>query len=92
MSDEPTAGIPRTSQRVLEHISANLLGARQDAGLTQEQLAERSELHPTQIKRLERGATLPRIDTVVRLAGALDVPPGELCAGVVWDVERQRFE
>jgi hypothetical protein len=43
-------------------------------------------------QRLEGGATLPHLDTPVKLAGALDVPPAELCAGVVWDVERQRFE
>jgi transcriptional regulator with XRE-family HTH domain len=92
MGDEPTVDTPRIPQRVLERVSVNLLGARRDAGLTQEQLAERSELHPTQIERLERGATLPHLDTLVKLAGALDVPPAELCAGVVWDVERQSFE
>ena len=92
MGDEPTADIPRIPQRVLERFAANLRGARQDAELTQEQLAERSELHPAQVKRLERGGNLPHLDTLVRLAGALDVLPAELCAGIDWDVERQRFE
>jgi transcriptional regulator with XRE-family HTH domain len=91
MGDEPTADTPRTPQRVRDRLSANLRSARQDAGLTQEQLAERSELHPTQVNRVERGATLPYLDTLVKLAGALDMPPAELCAGIVWDVERQRF-
>lgn len=92
MGDEPTTDIPRMPQRVLDCVSANLLGARQEAGLTLEQLAERAELHPTQVERLEGGATLPHLDTLAKLAGALDVPPAELCAGVVWDPERQRFE
>lgn len=92
MGDEPTADTTRIPQRVLERFSANLRGARQDARLSQGQLAERSELHPSQIRRLERGANLPHLDTLVRLAGALDVSLAELCAGVVWEVERQRFE
>lgn len=88
----PTGGVRQLPPMLVERVSSNLLKARQGAGLTQEQLAERSELHPTAVKRLEHGATLPRLDTLVKLAGALDVPPAELCAGVVWDVERQRFE
>ena len=92
MGDEPTAETPRIPRRVLERFSANLVGAWQDAGLTQGQLAERSELHHTQIRRLKHGVSLPHLGTLVRLAGALGVPPAELCAGVVWDVERQRCE
>jgi len=45
-----------------------------------------------EVERTERGVNLPRIDTLTQLAGALDVPPAALCAGVVWDAERQRFE
>jgi transcriptional regulator with XRE-family HTH domain len=92
MHDDSTTDIRRLPQPVLDRVSANLREARQDAGLTQEELAERSELHPTQVERLEQGATLPHLDTLAKLAGALDVPPADLCAGVVWDPERQRFE
>jgi ribosome-binding protein aMBF1 (putative translation factor) len=92
MGDAPTADTHRTPRRVLERFSANFVGAWQDAGLTQGQLVERSELHHTQIRRLKRGVNLPHIGTLVRLAAALGVPPAELCAGIVWDPERQRFE
>jgi ribosome-binding protein aMBF1 (putative translation factor) len=95
MSDDPTAHsrqAPRkVPRRVLRHVAANLTGARQRAGLTQEQLAERSEVDLLEIDLVERAVILPHIDTVVLLAGALDVLPGELCAGVVWDVEQRRF-
>ena len=92
MGDGPNGGDPQRPEAVLKRVSANLREARQSAGLSPEQLARRSELHPVGVKRVEDGATMPRIDTVVKLAGALDLPPAELCAGVDWDVERQRFE
>jgi transcriptional regulator with XRE-family HTH domain len=41
-------------------------------------------LHRTEIGMLERGFRLPRIDTVVKLAGALEVEPVELLEGMKW--------
>jgi transcriptional regulator with XRE-family HTH domain len=92
MGDDSNGRDPQRPETVLQRVSANLRAARQSAGMTLEQLAQRSELHPVGVKRVEDGLTMPRLDTVVKLAGALEVPPAELCAGVDWDVERQRFE
>jgi hypothetical protein len=36
------------------------------------------------IGMLERGARLPRIDTILKLAGGLEIHPGELLEGVTW--------
>jgi transcriptional regulator with XRE-family HTH domain len=33
---------------------------------------------------LERGARVPRIDTLIKIASALDVPPVELIDGIEW--------
>jgi hypothetical protein len=33
---------------------------------------------------MELGQKLPRIDTFIRLVGALEVTPNELTAGIVW--------
>ncbi len=33
---------------------------------------------------LERGIRLARVDTLVKLAGALEIPPEELLEGLVW--------
>ena len=50
---------------------------RLDAGMTQEQLAERAKLSVEGISALERGArTRPYRETVVLLAGALAVVAG----------------
>jgi len=62
----------------------NLFHARKAAGLSQEELGFRSGLHRTEIGLLERGSRIPRIDTLVKLSGALSVSPLELIAGIEW--------
>lgn len=57
---------------------------RRRAGSSQEELGFRASLHGTEIGELERGARLPRIDTLVELAGALSLPPGALLKGIAW--------
>jgi len=66
------------------HFGENLVRCRKQAGLSQEQLGERANLHRTAIGLLERGARMPRIDTLVKLAAALEVPPSDLLDGMVW--------
>jgi transcriptional regulator with XRE-family HTH domain len=69
---------------VARRFAANLINARQCAGLSQEQLGFRASLHRTEVGMLERGQRMPRIDTLVKLVGALGVPPGDLLDGIDW--------
>jgi len=62
----------------------NLHRCRERSGLSQEELAAGASLHRTEIGLLERGERLPRIDTVIKLAGALSVPPTALIEGIEW--------
>jgi transcriptional regulator with XRE-family HTH domain len=62
----------------------NLARCRKRAGLSQEQLGLRAALHRTEIGLLERGERVPRIDTMVKLAGALSLPPSQLIDGISW--------
>lgn len=62
----------------------NLTRCRRHAKISQEELGIRASLHRTQIGVLERGGRLPRIDTLIKLAGALGVSPGDLLDGIVW--------
>lgn len=57
---------------------------RRSNGLSQNDVALRSGLHRTEISLLERGGREPRLGTIIRLAGALDVPPEALCSGISW--------
>ncbi len=60
----------------------NVRRERINAGLTQEQLARRAGVHPSEVSRLEREARDPRLSTIVRLAAALGVEPAGLLDGV----------
>ncbi|HEX4304977.1 MAG TPA: helix-turn-helix transcriptional regulator [Solirubrobacterales bacterium] len=68
-----------------ERFGENLLRIRQARKLSQENLAERAEIHRTQISLLEGGRRQPMLETVVRLAGALDVPVEALFEGILWE-------
>lgn len=56
--------------------------ARRTAGLSQDQLAVRTDLYTTEISAFERGLRVAGIDTLVRLAGALDLAPEDLLKGM----------
>jgi transcriptional regulator with XRE-family HTH domain len=56
------------------------LRLRQD--LSQEQLAERADLHWTYVSDVERGQRGPSLDVVGRLALGLRVPLSEVFAGL----------
>lgn len=58
--------------------------ARAGSGLSQEECAMRAEIHRTQISLLENGERLPRFPTLLKLAGALDIEPGELIGAIRW--------
>ena len=57
---------------------------RKQLGMTQEAVAEIAELDRKHISMIETGKTEPRIDTLIRIAGALDLPIEKLVAGLVF--------
>jgi transcriptional regulator with XRE-family HTH domain len=71
---------------IAARFAENLLALRGRAGLSQAGTAERSGLHITEVGLLERGLRLPRLDTIVKLAGALEVEPCVLVAGMEWSL------
>jgi transcriptional regulator with XRE-family HTH domain len=66
------------------HLGRNVAAARKRAGLSQEELSFRSSVHRTAISSIERGETIPRIDTLVKLAGSLGVGLDGLVRGLSW--------
>jgi transcriptional regulator with XRE-family HTH domain len=71
------------AREVADRFAENLIVWRKSADLSQEELGFLSNLHRTEIGALERGR-LPRIDTLLKLAGALEVTPNELLQGMTW--------
>jgi transcriptional regulator with XRE-family HTH domain len=72
----PDADDPRTT------FGTNLRSARERAGLTQEALGLRANFHPTEVNRIEKGRRNPGLLTIVKLAKALNIPAGDLLAGL----------
>jgi transcriptional regulator with XRE-family HTH domain len=70
--------------RIAQMFAENLVRARNGADLSQEELGVRASVHRTEISQLERGLRVPRIDTLLKLAGGLAVSPCELLAGMGW--------
>ena len=80
---------------VAVYFGQNLRARRQHVAISQEELGQRASLHRTEVGLLERGARLPRIDTLIKLASALSILPGEFLVGIDWkpdNAQRGRFE
>jgi transcriptional regulator with XRE-family HTH domain len=75
-----------------DRFAINLRRARLKAEIPQEELGFRCDLHRTEISLLERGGREPRLGTIIKLASALGVTPESLCAGIDWNVKRQRYQ
>ncbi|HET9153154.1 MAG TPA: helix-turn-helix transcriptional regulator [Solirubrobacterales bacterium] len=65
----------------------NLVEMRGRAGLSQIGTAERAGLDRTEINLLEHGQRVPRLDTIVKLAGAVEVQPCALLKGLAWELD-----
>ncbi len=69
---------PRVQNPTLKTFGARLKAARLGVKLTQEALAESLDLSVAYVSCLERGTRNPPLLTVVQLADATGVKPGDL--------------
>lgn len=67
-----------------ECFGVNLARHRRLSGLSQDEVAYRATIHRTEVSQLERGLRLPRLDTAVKLAAAVEADLGELVEGLRW--------
>ena len=65
-----------------EVFGARVRQARLALGASQEQIAALADIHVTNYGRIERGEANSELNTIVRLATALDTDPAELLAGL----------
>lgn len=80
---------------IRRRVGENLRWHRRRAGLSQEEAGIRASLHRTEIGLLERGERMPRVDTAMKLAGAVGVPLSALVEGIEWspgDSHRGEFD
>jgi|GEM_PF-4663208 len=79
-ADAPAQAAQASAHAMAQQLAQRLRALRLDRQLTQEQLAERADLHPGYVQKLEAGQRLPSLPVLVRLAGALDVGVTDLVA------------
>lgn len=71
-------------------LGRNLVEFRGRVGLSQQSAADRAGLHRTHVALVEAGQRLPRLDTIVKLAGAVEVEPCALLMGMAWELDPQK--
>jgi len=71
-------------REVAIRLGINLWLARRRAGYSQEALGVLCGLHRTEIGFVEKGKRLPRVDTLIKVAGALGLGVQALVDGIEW--------
>jgi len=56
-------------------LGENIRTRRKQAGLSQERLAEKANLHPVYVSAVERGVKTISVDALLRIAKAVKVHP-----------------
>ena len=72
--------MPRLRQ--LKILGEAVRTSRRAAGLSQEKLAEKADLHPVYIGKIERGEQWISLHALLRIAKALDVRVRDLVADI----------
>jgi transcriptional regulator with XRE-family HTH domain len=67
-----------------ERFGRNLRRQREKAELTQEEVADLTGMHRTEVSLLETGGRIPRLKTLLKLAGVFDTSIEVLLEGIRW--------
>jgi transcriptional regulator with XRE-family HTH domain len=77
--------VPKIHSAAALQIGQRVRAVRQSLGISLEDLGELSEISWTSIGKIERGASSPTAETLIRLATALEVDPGSFLSGITSD-------
>lgn len=66
------------SYKISKSVGKRIKIARQNKGLTQEEISSRVGIHVSTLGRIERGESNPPIQTINKIAQALKVKPKDL--------------
>jgi len=76
------------TRKILGYLGENIRRGRSRLGLTQEAFAEAVEMDARLVQRLKRGSVNITVDTLVRIAAALEIGAYELLVPVKVSVDR----
>lgn len=69
---------PFEKPEFLRRFGAWLLKLRKNKGLGQDQLTQKAGLARGTVSKIESGTVDPKVTTIARLAGALDITPSQV--------------
>jgi transcriptional regulator with XRE-family HTH domain len=69
-------------EEILVALAVRIRSERERKGISQEDFAENCGLHRTAIGLLERGKSIPRLDTLLLVAQSLGLTVSELMRGI----------
>jgi transcriptional regulator with XRE-family HTH domain len=72
------SGIAKTRKRIGENIRLN----RKQAGLSQEDLAEKADLHPVYVSQIECGKKAVSVEALWKISRALKISMAEFFEGL----------
>jgi transcriptional regulator with XRE-family HTH domain len=67
--------VAKTQRKI---IGEAVLRFRKKVGLSQEALAEKADIHPNYVGRIERGECSASVEILLKIAKALDIRPHKL--------------
>lgn len=82
---EHASGVSRIHSAAAVKIGRRIRDVRTHLGISLEDLGQLSEVSWTTIGKIERGASSPNAETLVRLATALEVDPGDFLRDLTSD-------
>jgi transcriptional regulator with XRE-family HTH domain len=82
--------VPPLHSAAAREIGSRIRAARQELGISLEDLGELSEVNWTTIGKIERGASSPTVESLIRIATALEVDAGRFISGITSDAYGQR--
>jgi len=74
------AAVPEPTRQFASNVRRTMV----EKGLTVSDLADRAELSRNHVNLILRGRRKVQLDTLLKLAGALAVPPEQLLEGIEW--------
>lgn len=78
-------------REITEAVGNRIRYFRRLQSISQEELALRANLNPAYFGQVERGVKCPTIDTLCKIAGALEVSPAELLQSADWPVSPSEY-
>jgi len=83
--------VPKIHSAAAEEIGRRVRSAREARQISLEDLGHLSEVNWTTIGRIERGTSSPTVESLVRIADALEIDAGTLISGLTADAYGNRL-